>query len=322
MASAREIKNRIKSVKNIAQVTRALETVSASKVRKAQAQVIASRAFSSKAWEILLNIQRAAGSSGGAALHPLLEPRAEVKKITIVVITSDRGLAGAYNANIQKVAQRFAARMTAPVQYVTIGQKGRDSLIRAGENVVAQFSNIPAEPKISTISPIARVTIDEFLAGDVDEVFVAYTDFVNMLSQRPVVQRLLPLIPYHSDDVMLAEYVKDAPVVSQGSETYEYEPSAEALLEQIVPRFTELQLYQALLESLASEHSARMVAMRNASDNATALTADLTLAYNKARQAAITSEILDIVGGAEALQDSLDNIAADILANAENVPVR
>ena len=317
MPSARDVKNRIKSVKNIGQITRALEAVSASRVRKAQARVLASRAFSEKAWEILLNVQ--AASAGGEALHPLLTEREEIKKIMIVLITSDRGLAGAFNTNVIRVAQRFGQRLGKPVEYVAVGSKGRDALIRAGEKVVAEFSDIPDEATIRDIAPIARIAIDAFLSGEVDDVFIAYTDFINTLTQKPTVLGWLPLVPHTIEDQVAAEFVKDVPTVSTGGQDYEYEPNAQAILDEIVPRFTELQMYQALLESKASEHSARMVAMRNASDNASQLADDLTLVYNKARQAAITNEILDIVGGAEALQDTLDKAASDILKQAEKV---
>lgn len=310
MATAREIKRRIRSVKNIGQITRALEAVSASRVRRAQARVLASRVYAHKAFEILLNVQRAAGS--GDPLHPLLTAREEVNNIMLIVVTADRGLAGAYNANVLRVAMRFAHRTRKPVRYVTIGRKGRDSLVRMGANLVAEFSNLPAEPGFVDISPIARVAIDEFLSGAVDEVFVAYTDFINLLTQRPVVQRMLPLIPYDPEDGDVREIMKEPPKVTSGVSDYEYEPNAASILDEIVPRFTVLQLYQDVLESRASEESARMVAMRNASDNAAGLADDLTLIYNKARQSAITSEILDIVGGAEALQASLDQMSDQI----------
>lgn len=311
MPTAREVKKRINSVKNIAQITRAMEATSASRVRRAQARVLASRAFAQKAWEILLNVQSAGGS--GPALHPLLAERETVNKIMIVVITSDRGLAGAYNTNIIRVAQRFAERLRKPVEYVTVGRKARDAMVRTGR-VVAEFSDLPAEPTISTIAPINRLAIDAFLSGEVDKVFIAYTDFINMLTQRPAVLGWLPLVPYETDDQVAREFIKEVPQVSGGKANYEYEPTPEAILAEIVPRFTELQLFQAMLEAQASEHAARMVAMRNASDNANQLTSDLTLVYNKARQAAITNEILDIVGGAEALQGSIDALADEILA--------
>lgn len=310
MPTAREVKKRIRSVKNIAQITRALEAVSASKVRRAQARVLASRVFAEKAWEILLNVQSM--GSKGEPLHPLLTERTEINNILIVLVTSDRGLAGAYNSNIIRVAQRFASRLGKPVKFITVGRKGRDSLIRAGENVIAEFSDMPAEPTVSDIAPITRLAIDEFLSGSVDDVFIAYTDFINMLTQKPTVLGWLPLIPHEIEDSVAAEYIKDVPKVTQGESDYEFEPNPQAILEEIVPRFTELQLYQAVLESQASEHSARMVAMRNASDNASQLTSDLTLIYNKARQAAITTEILDIVGGAEALQASMDKVSGAI----------
>ena len=309
MATLREVKNRIRSVKNIAQITRALEAVSASRVRRAQARVLASRAFAEKAWEILVNIQAASKST---PLHPLLTSREEVNRVLVVVITSDRGLAGAYNTNILRVAQRFATRLGKPVNYVTVGRKGRDSLARAGANIVASFSDMPAEPKISDITPIARIAMDAYLDGDADEVLIAYTDFINMLAQRPAVLGWLPLTTDTIAQQVAAEYVKDVAAVSGGIQNYEYEPSATAVVDEIVPRFTELQLYQALLEAQASEHAARMAAMKNATDNATQLTADLTLQYNKARQASITAEILDIVGGANALQQAIDKSSADL----------
>lgn len=318
MATARDIKKRIRSVKNISQITRALEAVSASRVRKAQARVLASRAFAEKAWEILLNVQST--GTKGVPLHPLLTAREDVKEVIIVLITSDRGLAGAFNSNIIRVAQRFGQRLGKPVRWVAVGKKGRDSLVRSGANVIAEFTGLKADPTIADISPVARLAIDEFLSGHVDNVFVAYTDFVNTLTQRPVVLSWLPLLPYDSSDQVMAEMLKDVPAVTAGSSDYEYEPNATAILDEIVPRFTELQLYQALLESQASEHSARMVAMRNASDNATQLMGDLTLVYNKARQAAITAEILDIVGGAEALQASMDALADEIVAGFANTP--
>lgn len=312
MATAREIKKRIRSVKNIAQIARALEAEAASKVRRAQARALASRAFAEKAWEILLNVQSATQGTGVA--HPLLTARENVDTIMMVVVTSDRGLAGAYNGNILRVAQRFAQRMGKPVKWVTVGKKGRDSLVRVRANITAEFSKLPPTPMVADITPVARLAIDEFLSGRVDDVFIAYTDFVNTLTQRPVVKPWLPLIPHNITDTVAAEFVKDVPSVTTGGQDYEYEPNPQAILDEIVPRFTELQLYQAVLESQASEHSARMVAMRNASDNATQLSSDLTLLYNKARQAAITAEILDIVGGAEALQATLDSVADQVLA--------
>jgi F-type H+-transporting ATPase subunit gamma len=268
--------------------------------------VLASRAYAEKAWEILLNVQKSAQK--GPALHPLLTPREEIKKVKVILITSERGLAGAYNTNMIRTAKRFGERLALPIEYVTVGRKGRDSMVRVRENVVAEFPNRD-NPTIMDVSPIASIAIQEFLSGAVDEVFIAYTDFINTLTQAPRVLQLLPLMPYETDDKVVSEMLKAAPKVTSTVSDYEYEPNANAILDEIVPRFTTLQLYQAVLEAQASEHSARMVAMRNASENAGALTVDLTLQYNKARQAAITSEILDIVGGAEALQGEIDKVA-------------
>jgi len=302
MANARDIQKRIKSVKNISQVTRALEAVSASRVRRAQNRASATRQYAEKAWEILLNVQST--SNRGVPLHPLLTEREDVDKIRVILITSDRGLAGAYNANIIRAANRFQTKQNVPVEFVTVGQKGRDSMLRDEEEIEADFSNLSSEPNVSDVKPIAQSAIDDFLSGKIDEVFVAYTDFVNTLTQRPIVQRVLPLVPYETEDQALAEYVKDVPDVTSGMSEYEYEPGPQAVLDEVVPRFVELQIYQAILESSASEHASRMVAMKNASDNASELVDDLTLEYNKARQTSITNEILDIVGGAEAMQAS------------------
>lgn len=311
MPPLKEVRNRIKSVKNISQITRALEAVSASRVRRAQARTLASRAYADKAWEILVNLQRA-----GTTSHPLLTARQEIRQVMIVVITSDRGLAGSYNTNVLRVAERFEDRIGKPVQYIAVGRKGRDSLIRSRANVVAEFSDLPAEPTIGTITPISNLAIDAFMSGEVDEVVIAYTDFINLLTQRPVVRVWLPLSTDAHANRVASDLVKEMPEVTEGVLSYEYEPNAAAVLDEIVPRFTELQLYQALLESQSSEHAARMAAMRNATDNATQLVADLTLDYNKARQAAITSEILDIVGGANALQSAIESAADNLLKSS------
>lgn len=310
MPNVREIRNRIKSVKNIGQVTRALEAVSASRARKAQQQALASRNYAQKAWEVLVNV---ASQGGNTALqHPLLAKRDEVKQVTILLLSGDRGLAGAYNANILRVALTFARQLcteeNCSVRWVVAGRKGRDALLRSHQNVIAEFSNLPADLTIQTVGPIARMVLDEYLSGNADQVFIAYTDFVNTLVQQPRVLNLLPLVPFESTNGVMNTFIKQEPNVTTQGREYLYEPSAGAILDEVVPRFTELQIYQAILESQASEHSARMIAMRNASENAEALAGDLQLTFNKARQLAITSEILDIVGGVEALQAQAKSI--------------
>lgn len=298
MPNAREIKRRIRSVKNIAKVTGALEAVSASKVRRAQAQALATRDYATAAMQILQDIAQRMDS--GAASHQLLEEHETVKNILIVLMSSDRGLAGPYNTNIVRRARKFEMDSGLNTQYVTVGRKGRDVIFRRGANVVAEFSSLPDPPRIADITPIVRLVVDEFLTGGVDEVHIAYTQYINTLSQEPEVLRLLPLKP----STVFGEEDK-TPAESRGlSAVMSFEPNAQSILDEIMPRFTELQFFQALLEAKASEHSARMIAMRNATENAEALVDDLTLTYNKARQLAITSEILDIVGGAEALAQS------------------
>lgn len=294
MASAREMRLRIRSVKNIAQVTRALQAVSASKVRKAVKAVMDTRPYATKAWQVLTHI---AGQPGRTTLHPLLTERLEVNKVLVVLVTGDRGLAGAYNTNIVRFATQHFDNYPVPVAYITVGRKGRDLMIRRRKEILAEFSNLPAAPSFADVSAIGHLVVDDFLSGAVDEVFLVYTAFMNMIKQTPTLKKLLPLEVGET-----AGRVKDFALATRAAAaTYIYEPGQEEILDNIVPRFTALQVYQAILESLASEHAARMVAMRNATDSATELAAALTLEYNKARQQAITSEMLDIVGGAEGI---------------------
>jgi F-type H+-transporting ATPase subunit gamma len=245
----------------------------------------------------LLNLANQTGVS--AATHPLLTEQGQAEAVGLILLTGDRGLCGAYNVNIVKTATNFIESQNKPVRVITVGRKGRDLMARRGHNIVAEFSNLPSSPSIMDTTPIAWAAIDDFLTGKVSQVCMAYTDFINTLRQEPTVKRLLPLRMEEVDTQAMGEYVEAVERGTWGE--YIYEPSAQEIFEAVLPRFTELQVYQAILEALASEHSARMVAMRNASENAQVLIEDLTLSYNKARQTAITSEILDITGGAEAL---------------------
>lgn len=304
METLREIRRRIRSIQNLAQMTRAMEAVSASKVQKAQAAVLATRPYAHRAWEVIVNLS----GIKGIPLHPLLKVQEPVRSALIAVFTSDRGLCGAYNHNAVRAATDYAQLLGVPVRYVAIGKRGRDLLWRMRVPLVAEFHGLPAVPGYRDITPIARLLMEEFLSGEVDAVFLAYTDFINLLRQRPVVKRLLPLRPTCLEEQVVCEYVVDmrpAPVAD-----YIYEPSPEALLNVVLPRFIELQVYQAALEAAASEHAARRAAMRNATDNAEELIRDLTILRNKARQHAITKELLDIAGGAEALRQLQGEVVA------------
>ncbi len=294
MATAQEMRMRIQGVSNIAQVTRALEAVSASKVRQAQQALFASRPYATKAWEVLQHLSRQPGRD---YIHPLLFQRLVVDEILVVLITGDRGLAGAYNTNIVRFALEKFRESSVPVKYVVVGRKGRDMLARRGHDILAEFSDLPPAPTSSDVSAIGQLAVQEYLEDRVDQVFLIYTDYVNLLKQVPVMKKLLPL-EVEDRPESLEPWEQQRSTVEP---TYIYEPSEERLIDQIVPRLTELQVYEAIQESLASEHAARMVAMRSASENANELVAALRLAYNTARQRIITREILDIVGGAEAL---------------------
>ena len=296
MSSAREMRLRIRSVKNISQVTRALEAVSASKVRKAVAAVTATRAYATKAWQVLTHI---AMQPGRTVLHPLLARRPEVRNVLVVVVTGDRGLAGAYNTNVIRFVTSRFDHFEVPVRYIAVGRKGRDLLLRRRKQVIAEFANLPAAPSFADVSAIGRIVVDEFLKGEVDEVYLVYTDFINMARQASVVKKLLPL-EVTDEAGRVQDYAHQ-----HLSAAYIYEPNEEELLDEIIPRFTALQIYQAVLESLASEHAARMIAMSNATENAMELVSQLELEYNKARQQTITNDLLDIAGGAEALAKSM-----------------
>lgn len=295
MPSTRELRLRVRSIKNLSQVTKALETVSASYVRKAVQATLATRPYAEKAWKVLVHL---ACQPGHANLHPLLRERSEIRKVLVVMISSDRGLAGAYNVNILRETLNRFASSPAPVSYVAVGRKGRDLLIRRKKDVVADFSHLPNPPSYADVSAIGRLVVDDFEKGIYDQVYIAYTEFVNMVVQRPTLRKLLPLeVTYTEDDTRhdfnVTHHLSNA--------VFTYEPDQEELLNSIVPRFTALQIYQAILSAQASEHAARMVAMRNATESAKELIGVLQLEYNKLRQQLITSEMLDITGGAEAL---------------------
>jgi F-type H+-transporting ATPase subunit gamma len=301
MASSREMRVRLKSIKNISQVTKALETVSASKVRKAISVYSSTSPYSAKAWEVLVHL---AEQTTGEKLHPLLSDRDDVNNILGIMITSDRGLSGAYNMNVVRNTLHYFSDFPQQIQYLTIGKKGRDFLRRRRKPLVAEFSNIPSPPSFLDISPIGRIAVDGFLSGEFDEVYLSFTEYVNMVRQDPTVYKLLPL------DIQAIEGRKVGGTKkvlleknrnNQPKAVFTYEPEPGELLTEIVPRFISIQIYQAILSAQASEHAARMIAMGNATDNAKELMSILQMEYNKIRQQAITNDMLDIVGGVEAM---------------------
>ncbi len=288
MANTREIRRRIRSVKNISQVTKAMEAVSAAKMRKAQNQVSATRPYAEQANEVLSFIARLPSTEN--ELDPLIQSR-PVKRVGIVLVTADRGLAGGFNANVIRAASNFMAKKRAEgaeVEVVAVGRKGRDWLIRYDPVVRAEFTNMPDSPTVHDVAPITRLVVDDYTQGYFDEVYLIYTNFVNTIVQEPVVQKLLPIEAAEPSVSMAPEYI--------------FEPSPEAVLTRVLYGFTEVQVLQSLYESIASEHSARMVAMRNATDAALDLVDSLTLTYNKARQEGITNELMDIIGGSVAME--------------------
>jgi F-type H+-transporting ATPase subunit gamma len=298
MPSLREMRVRIRSVGNIAQVTRALQAVSASRVRRAQQAVQATRPYATKAWDVLLHL---ALQPGRDFVHPLLTQRETVERILVVLISSDRGLAGAYNANIVRFGLDRMRSAAAPARFAVVGRKGREMLSRRRVDILADFSNLPAEPKFADVSAIGRLAVDEYLEGRVDQVHLIYTRYVNLLRQEPTSMMLLPL-QLEGEAGRVTRFTAASGPAPGPQPAYIYEPGEAELIDQIVPRFTALQLYHAVLESIASEQAARMVAMQSATQNAGELVSALRLEYNKARQQSITSDMLDIAGGVEALR--------------------
>ncbi len=267
-------------------MTRAMQTVSASKMRRAQLMTLATRPYADKSWEVLGHL---AGRLSGERMRGLtLLAVRPVRTVEVLLVSGSRGLCGGYNHNVIDAALEFAAQQAVPLRFVTVGRKGRDSISRYGHEIVADF-DLPDPPGADDVRPIARLLREDLEQGRADEIWVASTEFVSTLTQRAGMRRLLPI---------QAEVVQAA----KGAQVeHSFEPDAESILEPMLQRFVDLQVYRAILDALASEHSARMVAMRSATDNALRLIDELTLGYNKARQEAITKELIDIVGGVAAL---------------------
>ncbi|MDR7133394.1 F-type H+-transporting ATPase subunit gamma [Lysobacter niastensis] len=287
MAGGREIKTKIKSVQNTRKVTRALEMVSASKIRKAQDRMKVSRPYARVMKQVIGHLAQA----NSDYQHPYLVERQDVKRVGYIIVSSDRGLAGGLNNNLfRKLIGEFRKwqEQGVEIDVVTIGQKASVFFRRIKVNMIGSVTHLGDHPKLEQLVGVIKVMLDGYSAGNVDRVFVCYNDFVNTMTQRAAFDQLLPL---PASDTPVARHDWD----------YIYEPDAASVLDHVLTRYVESLVYQAVLENVASEHAARMVAMKAASDNATKLIGTLNLVYNKARQAAITQEISEIVSGAAAV---------------------
>jgi F-type H+-transporting ATPase subunit gamma len=300
MASSKEIKRRIKSITSTKKITKAMEMVAASKMRKAVGSAQSTRSYSTMAWQLVLSL---AGKTE-SEFHTLLVKR-PVKKVGLVLISSNRGLCGGFNSGIAMKAVKEVERLEkdgAEVEIITMGRRGRDILRRFKPNIAADFTKEDLTTNTGEISGLSHLILEDFIAGKLDKVVIAYTDFVSSIIQKPRLLQLLPLEMAADEELGKVSKEKEKlAAVEQGFE-YLFEPNPDEVLKNLLPRLIEMQIYQAVLESDASEHSTRMMAMRNATDAARDMIDDLSLAYNQARQAGITREIAEIAGGKAALE--------------------
>jgi F-type H+-transporting ATPase subunit gamma len=283
MANTQDIRRRIKSIRNTSQITKALQMVAASKMRKAQMAALAGRPYSTLMNRVLVSLQQRTDSK----LHPLLQKR-EVKKELVVVLSTDKGLAGALNTNLFREAIKFEADKAL---YVTSGAKGRQFIVRTRRELLADFP-LKDAPAFTETKEISKFAVEKFLSGEVDKVSVLFTHFINTINQKPTVRTLLPISRFDLPQASVAAETTeggDDPMIG-----YTFEPAPEAVLDIMLPYYLHYQIYQMVLDARASEHSSRMVAMKNATDNAKQFIKDLTLEYNKMRQASITTELLEI----------------------------
>ncbi len=287
----REISRRIKAVKSTQQITKAMKLVAAAKLRRAQERVLAARPYARRLEEVLGRL-----SAQGELQHPLFEQR-ERRRVAYVIVTGDRGLCGSYNVNIiRKAASAMRSSAAEPVP-VAIGRKGRDFFTRRGRKFLREWVGVGEDPNFVLAKEIAGALMSLFLSGEVDEARLIYTEFISALRQKPVEVQLLPVAPPEAES-----RPRPAKGRAVAEVQYLFEPSGPEVLDVLVPKSVEVQVYRTLLEAKASEQGARMTAMGSATDNATEMIGKLTLAFNRARQAAITREISEIVGGAEALK--------------------
>jgi F-type H+-transporting ATPase subunit gamma len=284
MASIQILRRRIRSIQGTTKIVRAMEMVATAKMRRTQQRALAGRPYTEKIHQVIADLAIEPRIKG--KVLPLLEKR-EVKKIALIHIGTDRGLCGGLNTNLNRMVAEFILQQKVPVMVITVGRKARAFARIAKLDVRAEFSGISDRATMQDTMPISRVVIDDYSKGEADLIYLAYPDFISTMVQKPTIQTLLPIEPAKLPSGQVAEYI--------------YEPDPFSVLNELLPRFVEMEVYHAILELIASEQSARMVAMRNAGDNAEDLIKDLALSLNKARQEMITKEICDISGGAEAL---------------------
>ena len=289
MSNSKAIKNRIKSVKSTKKITKAMELVSASKMKRAVASTLASRLYAGYSWEILTSIAKNTEN----ITNPLFNER-EVNKILLVLITSNRGLCGAYNAQIIKKALNLLKQKDSKIQIdiLSVGKRGDMAMRRVGKNVIASFFEIPDNTTLTDVVPIAKFLVDEYKTGGYDKVLIVYTDFISGLTQKPNIRQILPI-----SKSSIKEALEDLLDKPEQKTDYLFEGDFNMLIETLAEKITRMQIYQTLLESNASEQSSRMVAMKNASEASGEMIDDLTLVFNKARQANITREISEISAG-------------------------
>ncbi|MFL5350111.1 MAG: ATP synthase F1 subunit gamma [Hyalangium sp.] len=304
MASLRDIRKRIRSVKNTRQITKAMKMVSAAKLRKAQDAIIAARPYAQMLDQIIADL--AARSGDQEMAHPLLIAR-PVKRAEVVLLTSDRGLAGGFNSNVIRRANRFLYENSGleSVRFSTVGRKGHDYFRNRGQTIRKDFGGLYGRLSYLSAKSVAEELTASFLNGEVDAVYVIYNEFLSAISQKIVVSQMLPLQTFGpaaaaTPGALTAPGTPAAPPATLVD--FKYEPSRQDVLDRLVPQAVSIKLYRALLESVASEHGARMSAMENATSNATDMIGKLSLHYNRTRQAVITKELMEIVSGAEALK--------------------
>ena len=282
MASIKILRRRIRSIQGTAKITRAMEMIATAKLRRTQQQALAGRPYSEKIRQVIADLAIEPQMKKG--IPPLLQKR-EMKKIYIIHMTTDRGLCGGLNTNLNRMVAKFILEQKVPVHLITVGRKGRSFARNSGLTIYAEFTGLGDRATLRETLPISRILIEDYSKGDVDLVYLAYPRFVSTMIQKPTIEVLLPVEPAKVPTGQIGEYI--------------YEPGASAVLNELLPRFVEMQVYHAVLELIASEQSARMVAMRNASEAAQDMIESLTLTLNKARQESITKEISEITGGAE-----------------------